>query len=120
MNSSNVGTFFLCYHIFIFRYNSFLPYDHNRVCLEKVIEDDDYINASWINKENNGLTENILIASQGPLPNTIVHFSQMIVEQKVEVIVMLCLPIEKNKQGNMIDTYENRTESLLMSGSSHI
>ena len=88
---------------FIFRYNSFLPYDHNRVCLEKVIEDDDYINASWINGENNGLTENLLIASQGPLPNTIVHFLQMIVEQKVEVIVMLCLPIEKNKQGNLID-----------------
>ena len=96
---------------FIFRYNSFLPYDHNRVCLKKVIEDDDYINASWIKEENNGLTENLLIASQGPLPNTIVHFLQMIVEQNVEVIVMLCLPIEINKQGNLIDIYKNKTES---------
>ena len=95
----------------IFRYNSFLPYDHNRVCLKKVIEDDDYINASWINEENNGLTEKLLIASQGPLPNTIVHFLQMIVEQKVEVVVMLCLPNETNKQGNLIDIYQNKTES---------
>ena len=81
------------------------------MCLKRVIEDDDYINASWIKEENNGLTENLLIASQGPLPNTIVHFLQMIVEQKVEVIVMLCLPIEINKQGNLIDIYKNKTES---------
>ena len=82
---------------FIFRYTSFFPYDHNRVCLEKLIEEDDFINASWINEENNGLNKNLLIACQGPLPNTIVHFLQMIVEQKVEVIVMLCLPFEKKR-----------------------
>ena len=42
----------------------------------------DYINASWI-------TGNKEIATQGPLPNTCVHHLQMILEQKIDVVVML-------------------------------
>ena len=76
-----------------FRLNDILPYDHNRVELEKYIDDDDYVNASWIGGDEK------LIASQGPLPTTVVHFLQMIVEREVELIVMLGTHMEKENEG---------------------
>ena len=63
--------------------------------LEEDIDGEDYINASWISGRQ-------FIATQGPLPGTIAHFLQMIVEQKVEAIVMLCKTSEKNKLGRHI------------------
>ena len=60
--------------------------------LEEDIDGEDYINASWIRGEQ-------IIASQGPLPNTVVHFLQMIVEQKIDSIVMLCKSLEEDKSG---------------------
>ena len=57
------------------------------------IDDTDYINASWIT----GRRE---IATQGPLPNTVVHFLQMICEQNVGAIVMLTKTIEGNRQSS--------------------
>ena len=57
------------------------------------IDDTDYINASWI-------TGRRLIATQGPLPNTVIHFLQMICEQNVEAIVMLTKAIEENRQSS--------------------
>ena len=79
----------------LFRFPHLIPYDHDRVTLEKDIDGEDYINASWISGRQ-------FIATQGPLPGTIVHFLQMIVEQKVEAIVMLCKTSEKNKLGKDI------------------
>ena len=70
-----------------------LPYDDNRVILNAHIDDTDYINASWIT----GRRE---IATQGPLPNTVIHFLQMICEQNVEAIVMLTKTIEGNRQSS--------------------
>ena len=58
--------------------------------LEETIDGDDYINASWISDKQ-------FIATQGPMNQTIVHFLQMIVEQKVGAIVVLCKSSEKNK-----------------------
>ena len=43
-----------------------------------------------------------MIATQGPLPQSSVHFLQMIVEQKVDSIVMLSKILEKNKYGEQI------------------
>ena len=40
-----------------------------------------------------------MIASQGPLPTTVVHFLQMIVEREVELIVMLGTHMEKENEG---------------------
>ena len=60
--------------------------------LEEDIDGEDYINASWIRGEQ-------IIATQGPLPKTVVHFLQMIVEQKIDAIVMLCKNLEKDKNG---------------------
>ena len=76
-----------------FRLNDILPYDHNRVELEKYIDDDDYVNASWIGGDEK------LIATQGPLPTTVKHFLQMIVEREVELIVMLGAHMEKDNKG---------------------
>ena len=70
-----------------------LPYDDNRVILNSHIDDTDYMNASWIT----GRRE---IATQGPLPNTVVHFLQMICEQNVDAIVMLTKTIEENRQSS--------------------
>jgi receptor-type tyrosine-protein phosphatase N len=53
------------------------------------IKNCDYINASWI--KNDDLVDKLptFIAAQGPLPHTIPHFLQMIIENKVKIIVML-------------------------------
>ena len=73
-----------------------LPYDHNRVELDEYVGDTDYINASWIaiEKPKQPIPQNQnfsqkLIATQDPLPNTIVHFLQMITEQKIDAVVKL-------------------------------
>ena len=80
--------------IFSFRYNTILPYDENRVNLIAEIDGSDYINASWI-------TDKMEIATQGPLPNTVVHFLQMICEQKIDIIVMLTKTVEENVNMNV-------------------
>ena len=61
--------------------------------LKEEIDGEDYINASWIMSEN-------IIATQGPLSNTIVHFLQLLIEQKIDAIVMLCKTLEEDKNGN--------------------
>ena len=74
-----------------------LPYDHSRVPLEEDIDGIDYINASWIhNRQQIGRLASQkddcgqkFIATPDPLSNTIIHFLQMITEQKVDAIVML-------------------------------
>ena len=60
--------------------------------LEQDIDGEDYINASWTCNQK-------VIATQGPLPRTIVHFLQMIVEQKIGAIVMLCKLSEEDRNG---------------------
>jgi protein tyrosine phosphatase len=56
--------------------------------LQIPIDEVDYNNASWVNNpEPNSKPKEI--ACQGPLPHTIIHFLQMLVEQNVEAIVML-------------------------------
>ena len=80
-------------NIFSFRYNTILPYDENRVDLIAEIDGSDYINASWI-------TDKREIATQGPLPNTVVHFLQMICEQKIDLIVMLTKTVEESRRSS--------------------
>uniref|UniRef100_A0A8D3D6P1 Receptor-type tyrosine-protein phosphatase epsilon n=2 Tax=Scophthalmus maximus TaxID=52904 RepID=A0A8D3D6P1_SCOMX len=70
------------------RYPNILPYDHSRVVLSHLDGHlcSDYINASYIDgyKEKNKF-----IAAQGPKPETVADFWQMIWEQKTATIVML-------------------------------
>ena len=65
------------------RYYDILPFDYNRIVLTGAC---DYINSSLLSTPC-GLKK--YIASQGPLPETIPDFWQMIWEKQVSVIVML-------------------------------
>ena len=68
-----------------------MPYDDNRVELKEPIDEDvDYINASWINGQ---------IAAQGPMPHTTPHFLQMLIEQKIQMVIMLTKTEEALKDG---------------------
>ena len=80
-----------------FRDEIALPYDDNRVELKEPIneEGDDYINASWINGQ---------IAAQGPMPHTTPHFLQMLIEQKIQVLIMLTKTQEVLKDGKLHNT----------------
>ncbi|XP_041352213.1 tyrosine-protein phosphatase 10D-like [Gigantopelta aegis] len=70
------------------RFTNVIPYDHSRVCLKQIDDDEtsDYINASYIDGYNK---ENEYIAAQGPLPSTVDDFWRMIWEQDVAIIVMV-------------------------------
>ncbi|XP_060246870.1 tyrosine-protein phosphatase non-receptor type 20 isoform X2 [Meriones unguiculatus] len=72
------------------RYRDILPYDSTRVPLGK---NKDYINASYI-KIVNGEEEYFYIATQGPLPDTIQDFWQMVMENNCNVIAMITREIE--------------------------
>ena len=65
------------------------------------IDGSDYINASWI-------TDKMEIATQGPLPNTVVHFLQMICEQKIDVIVMLTKTVEESRRSSCKFSFESK------------
>ncbi|XP_061487949.1 tyrosine-protein phosphatase non-receptor type 22 isoform X2 [Rhineura floridana] len=79
------------------RYKDILPYDHSRVKLSLITSDKDshYINANFIK----GVYEpKSYIATQGPLPTTVVDFWRMIWEYKVLVVVMACMEFEMGKK----------------------
>ena len=65
------------------------------------IDGSDYINASWI-------TDKREIATQGPLPNTVVHFLQMICEQKIDIIVMLTKTVEESRRASCKFNFESK------------
>jgi len=75
------------------RYVDIITYNKSRVHLSKGVnlnEDpaSDYINACYINSPFAG--DRKIIASQGPLPNTLDHFWQMIIENNVTMVVSTC------------------------------
>ena len=64
------------------RYQDISTYTYNKVKLPS----NNYINASYIDLPS----KKFFIATQGPLPHTIDHFWEMIWENDVKYIVMLC------------------------------
>ena len=78
-----------------YRYGNITPYDLNRVILLNPVQGCDYVNASWIS--NNVFLQSLptFIAAQGPLVQSLPHFLQMILENKVSVVVMLTEISEK-------------------------
>ena len=72
------------------RFKDVLPYDENRVKLFNPDKDNKagFINASHLSASV-GPDQRFYIAAQGPLPNTIFHFWQMICQCDVHLIVML-------------------------------
>ena len=71
------------------RYSSIITYRDNRVVLNSTNR---YINASWIHIP----LFKYFIATQGPLPHTIIDFWTMCDEYNVSLIVMLCNLKENN------------------------
>ncbi|XP_059704992.1 receptor-type tyrosine-protein phosphatase eta isoform X3 [Haemorhous mexicanus] len=74
------------------RYNNVLPYDISRVKLSNQSSGTDYINANYMPGYN---SKKAFIAAQGPLPNTIEDFWQMIWEKSIYSIVMLTKCVEQ-------------------------
>ncbi|KAM6982481.1 tyrosine-protein phosphatase non-receptor type 22 [Tautogolabrus adspersus] len=79
------------------RYKDIVPFDHTRVklTLSTSKNDTDYINASFI-KGMSG--SRAYIATQGPLPNSVLDFLRMIWEYKIKVVVMACREFEMGKK----------------------
>ncbi|XP_055000593.1 tyrosine-protein phosphatase non-receptor type 7 isoform X2 [Sorex araneus] len=71
------------------RYKTILPNPQSRVCLGRAQsqEDGDYINANYI--RGYGGQEKVYIATQGPMPNTVSDFWEMVWQEGVSLIVML-------------------------------
>lgn len=78
------------------RYKDILPYDLSRVILSEYpgVPGSDYINANLIKGASGSRA---YIASQGPLPTTVMDFWRMIWECEVQVIIMACNEKESGK-----------------------
>ncbi|XP_069489467.1 tyrosine-protein phosphatase non-receptor type 22 isoform X2 [Ambystoma mexicanum] len=79
------------------RYKDILPYDHSRVELSLITsdKDSDFINGNFIK----GVYEpRAYIATQGPLPDTVLDFWRMIWQYHILVIVMACMEFEMGKK----------------------
>ncbi|XP_077436351.1 protein tyrosine phosphatase receptor type Na isoform X2 [Vanacampus margaritifer] len=75
-----------------------LPYDHSRVKLKRDLNPrkQDYINASFI--FDHDPRQPAYIATQGPLPHTVVDFWQMVWENGCTVIVMMSALAEEGQK----------------------
>nr|XP_033774556.1 tyrosine-protein phosphatase non-receptor type 22 isoform X2 [Geotrypetes seraphini] len=79
------------------RYKDILPFDHSRVQLSLITSDNDsdYINANFI---KGVYGPRGYIATQGPLPHTVLDFWRLIWEYKVLIVVMACMEFEMGKK----------------------
>ncbi|XP_048097688.1 tyrosine-protein phosphatase non-receptor type 22 isoform X1 [Alosa alosa] len=79
------------------RYKDIVPFDHSRVRITLNISngDSDYINASFI-KGVSG--QKAYIATQGPLPHTVLDYWRMLWQYNVQVVVMACREFEMGRQ----------------------
>ncbi|XP_022619029.1 tyrosine-protein phosphatase 99A-like isoform X1 [Seriola dumerili] len=79
------------------RYKDIVPFDHSRVklTLTTVKNDTDYINASFIKGVSGSRA---YIATQGPLPHTVLDFLRMLWEYNIKVVVMACREFEMGKK----------------------
>ncbi|XP_072804946.1 tyrosine-protein phosphatase non-receptor type 7 isoform X1 [Vicugna pacos] len=71
------------------RYKTILPNPQSRVCLGRAQsqEDGDYINANYI--RGYGGKDRAYIATQGPMPNTVSDFWEMVWQEEVKLVIML-------------------------------
>nr|XP_014343878.1 PREDICTED: phosphatidylinositol phosphatase PTPRQ [Latimeria chalumnae] len=78
------------------RFSNIKPYNNNRVKLmhDAVVPGSDYVNASYV---SGYLCPNEFIATQGPLPGTVVDFWRMIWETRSKTIAMLTQCFEKGR-----------------------
>ncbi|KAE8616389.1 hypothetical protein XENTR_v10008790 [Xenopus tropicalis] len=100
------------------RYKDILPFDHSRVRLALKVpsHESDYINANFI-KGVHG--PKAYIATQGPLPNTVIDYWRMIWEYNVAIIVMACREFEMGRK-KCERYYPNYGEQTITFGPFHI
>ena len=80
------------------RYSDIISYHKSRVHLRNGVNLDkrpesDYINACYVNSPfitQSGLGDKKIIATQGPLPETVDHYWQMLLENNVTMVVSTC------------------------------
>ncbi|KAM7405186.1 hypothetical protein PAMP_012467 [Pampus punctatissimus] len=79
------------------RYKDIVPFDHSRVKLTLTTSknDTDYINANFIKGVSGSRA---YIATQGPLPHTVLDYLRMLWEYNIKVIVMACREFEMGKK----------------------
>ncbi|XP_035511986.1 tyrosine-protein phosphatase non-receptor type 22 [Morone saxatilis] len=79
------------------RYKDIVPFDHSRVklTLTTAKNDTDYINASFIKGVSGSRA---YIATQGPLPHTVLDFFRMLWEYDIKIVVMACREFEMGKK----------------------
>ncbi|KAK1899185.1 Tyrosine-protein phosphatase non-receptor type 12, partial [Dissostichus eleginoides] len=79
------------------RYKDIVPFDYTRVklTLSSSKNDNEYINASFIKGVSGSRA---YIATQGPLPHTVLDFLRMLWEYDIKVVVMACQEFEMGKK----------------------
>ncbi|XP_054464701.1 tyrosine-protein phosphatase non-receptor type 22 [Anoplopoma fimbria] len=79
------------------RYKDIVPFDHTRVklTLTTAKNDSEYINASFIKGASGSRA---YIATQGPLPHTVLDFLRMLWEYNIKVVLMACREFEMGKK----------------------
>uniref|UniRef100_A0A8C2WNW5 protein-tyrosine-phosphatase n=1 Tax=Cyclopterus lumpus TaxID=8103 RepID=A0A8C2WNW5_CYCLU len=79
------------------RYKDIVPFDHTRVklTLTTAKNDSEYINASFIKGVSGSRA---YIATQGPLPHTVLDFLRMLWEYDIKVVIMACREFEMGKK----------------------
>ncbi|XP_071747757.1 tyrosine-protein phosphatase non-receptor type 21 [Lepeophtheirus salmonis] len=95
------------------RFEHVLPYDDNRVKISPSKDNKaGYINASHVNISL-GESDRVYIAAQGPTPETISHFWEMIHQFNIRLIVMLtdtrsCVQYWPTKKGSLLELKDFR------------
>jgi len=78
------------------RYNDVLPYKHNLVEVKDESGNNLYVNGSYINIPIRNDGEKAFIAASAPVEKSLKNFWEMIFQNKVTLIIMLCNLKEKN------------------------
>jgi protein tyrosine phosphatase len=78
------------------RYNDVLPYKHNLVEVKDNLGGNIYVNGSYINVPIRNYGERAFIAASAPVEKSLNNFWEMIFQNKVTLIIMLCNLKEKN------------------------
>ena len=98
------------------RFKDVLPYEENRVRLTNPDKENKtgFINASHVSATIGPDAQRFYIAAQGPMPSTVLHFWQMILQCDVHLVVMLtdastsaktssCIPYWPSKSGSTVE-----------------
>ncbi|ODQ64761.1 hypothetical protein NADFUDRAFT_52384 [Nadsonia fulvescens var. elongata DSM 6958] len=98
------------------RYNNIFPWDHSRVKLTSY--SNDYINASYITLNfNSQWGGKSYIACQGPTPNTIGHFWQMLWAQAERynspVVIIMLTSLEEGPRGKCAKYWPTNPRELI-------